>query len=58
MCLNSWYLISDIVFLVELQLVDGGFAQQAGFEVGDVVLAVSGIFGDYTDALGMGIEQV
>jgi len=41
-----------------LQLVDDGLAQTAGLQVGDVLLAVPGIFGDLTDVVGLGIEQV
>ena len=40
------------------QIVDGGFAQAAGLMVGDVLLSVPGIFGDPTNVVGMGIEQV
>jgi hypothetical protein len=40
------------------KVVEGGFAHRAGLEVGDVLLAVSGIFGDYTDVVGVGTEQV
>jgi hypothetical protein len=40
------------------KIVDGGFAHQAGFEVGDVLLAVSGIFGEPQNVVGLGIEQV
>lgn len=40
------------------KVVEGGFAHKAGLEVGDVLLALSGIFGDITDVVGLGIEQV
>lgn len=40
------------------KVVDGGFAQQAGLEVGDVLVAVSGIFGDSRGVIGMGIDGV
>lgn len=40
------------------KLVEDGFAQAAGLQVGDVLLAVPGIFGDLTDVPGLGIEQV
>lgn len=40
------------------KLVEDGFAKAAGLQVGDVLLSVPGIFGDATDVVGLGIEQV
>lgn len=40
------------------KLVNDGFAKAAGLQVGDVLLAVPGIFGDLTNVTGVGIEQV
>lgn len=44
--------------MCRLQLVDDGNAKAAGLQVGDVLLAVPGIFGDLTNVTGLGIEQV
>jgi hypothetical protein len=40
------------------KIVEGGFAHAAGLEVGDVLFAVSGIFGEPQSVVGLGIEQV
>lgn len=40
------------------KIVEGGFAHAAGLEVGDVLVAVSGIFGESQSVIGLGIEQV
>jgi predicted metalloprotease with PDZ domain len=47
---------SQLVFVTKV--VEGGCADQAGLEVGDVIVGVSGIFGDWTDTVGVGIEEV
>ena len=41
-----------------LQVVEGGFASQAGLEVGDVIVAISGVFGEMSHVLGSGIDKV
>lgn len=40
------------------QVVEGGFASQAGLKVGDVIVAVSGVFGGMSNVLGKGIDEV
>jgi S1-C subfamily serine protease len=40
------------------QVVEGSFASQAGLKVGDVILAISGIFGGMNNVLGKGIDEV
>ena len=49
---------SPRTFLRSSQIVDGGFASKAGMKVGDVIVAISGIFGGMNDVLGKGIEEV
>ena len=40
------------------KVVPGGFADQAGIQVGDVVVAVTGLFGEVTPVLESGIEKM
>jgi C-terminal processing protease CtpA/Prc len=41
-----------------IQVVEGGFASQAGIKVGDVIVAISGVFGGMNSVLGSGIDEV
>lgn len=47
---------SDHVFVTKV--VPGGFAEQGGIQVGDVLVAMSGIFGDTTVVLDLGIDRM
>ena len=46
----------DYVFVSKI--VEGGFADQAGIQVGDVVVAVTGMFGDMTIVLESGVDKM
>lgn len=54
---NHTYIHSYNIHMVA-QIVDGGFAHSSGLKVGDVLVSIPGIFGDDTNVVGMGIEQV
>jgi len=40
------------------KVVEGGFAEQAGLQVGDVVVGVTGFFGELSSTIGVGLDQV
>lgn len=40
------------------KVVEGGYAEQAGIQVGDVIVGVTGIFGDFQDVRGLGIDEM
>ena len=46
----------DYVFVSKV--VPGGFAEQAGIQVGDVVVAVTGLFGEMTPVLEAGVDKM
>ena len=46
----------NVVFCTKV--TPGGFAEKAGVQIGDVFLAVSGMFGALEDVTGAGIERV
>jgi hypothetical protein len=39
-------------------VAEGGLADKAGLKVGDVIVGISGIFGDLSSAVGVGIDEV
>jgi S1-C subfamily serine protease len=41
-----------------MALTDNGHAENAGLQMGDVIVGVTGIFGEMEDVTGMGIEKV
>lgn len=48
---------SQMVFISKI--VDGGYADQAGIQVGDVLLGVTSLFGnDVSSVIGLGVEKV
>ena len=47
---------SDCVFVS--RVVEGGNADQAGIQVGDLLVAVTGLFGDLSPVMGVGVEKV
>jgi hypothetical protein len=47
---------SEYVFVTKV--VQGGLADQAGIQVGDLIVAVTGLFGDLTIVLDSGVEQM
>jgi hypothetical protein len=40
------------------QVVQGGFAETAGLRVGDVLMGVTGIFGEMESVTGLGVDKV
>ncbi|KAI2510188.1 hypothetical protein MHU86_4220 [Fragilaria crotonensis] len=49
---------SDLKPVFVSKVVEGSFASQAGLKVGDVILAISGVFGGMNNVLGRGIDEV
>jgi hypothetical protein len=47
---------NDYVFVTKL--VPGGFADQAGIQVGDVLVAMNGMFGELTIVLESGVDKM
>lgn len=40
------------------KVVDGGNAEKSGVRIGDVIVGVSGLFGEVEDVSGVGIDRV
>eukprot|EP00525_Craspedostauros_australis_P003695 CAMPEP_0198116888 /NCGR_PEP_ID=MMETSP1442-20131203/15211_1 /TAXON_ID= /ORGANISM="Craspedostauros australis, Strain CCMP3328" /LENGTH=287 /DNA_ID=CAMNT_0043774817 /DNA_START=150 /DNA_END=1013 /DNA_ORIENTATION=- len=49
---------TDVPHVFVSKIVPGGFAEQAGLEVGDVVVAVTGTFGELKQVTGLGVDSV
>jgi predicted metalloprotease with PDZ domain len=47
---------SNYVFVTRVE--EGGLASQAGIQVGDVLVGVTGLFGDMTCSIGLGVERM
>ncbi|CAB9520212.1 expressed unknown protein [Seminavis robusta] len=47
---------SKLVFVTRVE--DGGLAEKAGIRVGDVLVGVTGLFGDMTGTVGLGVEKI
>ena len=50
--------LADSQFVFVTRVTEGGYAQTAGLQVGDTLLQVSGIFGDLTSVVGVGVEKL
>ena len=50
--------LADSQFVFVSRVSEGGYADQAGLKVGDTLLQVSGIFGELTPVVGIGVEKL
>ena len=47
-----------LLFAAVPQVTAGGFAEKAGLQEGDVLMGVSGVFGNVEAVVGQGVEKV
>lgn len=50
--------LADSNYVLVTGIVEGGYADKAGIKVGDVLVAITGLFGDLVPVLGLGVEKV
>lgn len=50
--------LADNKFVLVTKVVEGGNAEKAGIEVGDVMVGVTGLFGDLTNCIGLDIKKM
>ena len=50
--------LADSQFVFITRVAEGGYAEKAGLQVGDTLLQVSGIFGDLTTVVGVGVQKL
>lgn len=50
--------LSDSRFILVTKVVEGGNAGKAGLAVGDVLVGISGLFGELTNAVGLEVEKI
>ena len=50
--------LADSKYVFVSRVEEGGLADQAGIQVGDVLVGVTGLFGDMTGSVGLGVEKM
>ena len=50
--------LADTNYVFVTKIVEGGNADKAGMQVGDVLVGITGQFGDMTSCIGIGVEKV
>jgi predicted metalloprotease with PDZ domain len=50
--------LADSRFVLVTKVVDGGNANKAGIAVGDVLVGITGLFGDLTNVIGLEVESM
>ena len=50
--------LGDSRFVLVTKVVEGGNANQAGIQVGDVLVGVTGLFGDLTNVIGLEVNKM
>ena len=50
--------LADSNNVLVTRIVEGGYADEAGIKVGDVLVGMTGLFGELTPVIGLGVDKM